>query len=67
MKSFRVVVLDEDQKVIVSRIVTVDVVTREAIADRIRAIFQMHDAPYTVNVVATQKRCRSGAIREVWL
>jgi hypothetical protein len=49
MTCYRVVVLDENQKVLISKIVT-DEGPKEVIADRIQVIIGLHRAPFTVSV-----------------
>ena len=49
MNCYRVSILDENQKVLISKIVT-DEGPKEIIAVRVKAIIDMHGAPFTVNV-----------------
>ena len=49
MNCYRVVILDENKKVLISKIVT-DEGPKETIADRVQIVIGMHRAPFTVNV-----------------
>lgn len=49
MNSYRVVIFDENQKVLISKVVT-DADTKENITSRIKMVIDMHNAPFTVSV-----------------
>ena len=49
MNCYRVVIFDENQKVLISKIVT-DEGPRENIATRVKSIIDLNKAPFTVNV-----------------
>jgi hypothetical protein len=51
VKCYRVVIFDENQKVLISKVVTAEEeTTMGAIAERMRIIVNMHKAPFTVSV-----------------
>jgi hypothetical protein len=60
MSCYRVVILDENQKVLISKVVTADAdTTEETIANSIRAVIKMHGAPFTVSVSKYASNCTS--------